>query len=252
MQDLRVTLVQSDIIWENPTANREVLTPQLTQLAGQTDLIILPEMFTTGFTLAGEQLAEVMDNTSEGTTAHWLTKMASVTGAAITGSCIIRDDGKLYNRLLWATPDGELYHYDKNNLFSFAGEDSVYSGGEALLTVHLKGWRIRPFICFDLRFPEWSSRRKGTYDLGIYVANWPDSRQNHWFSLLLARAIENQIYVAGVNRIGRDGNRLCYAGGSVLVDPEGEVLHECGRDQAVTTHQLDGDSLQAYRKRFPM
>lgn len=252
MDDLLVTLVQTDLIWEDPAANRDRLATQLLPLAGQTDLIILPEMFTTGFTLAGEKLAEPMDSECRWTTAHWLGEIAAATGATIAGSCIIRENDRLYNRLLWVTPERKMQHYDKRNLFSFAQEDTVYTAGANLLTVELKGWRIRPFICFDLRFPEWSSRQQGEYDLGIYVANWPDSRENHWRSLLLARAIENQIYVAGVNRVGRDENMLCYSGCSMLVDPEGEVLHQCGSEHELATYLLNYDALQAYRKRFPM
>lgn len=252
MQNLKVTLVQTDIVWENPVANRARLHTSLARLAGQTDLIILPEMFTTGFTLAGGPLAEQMESSSVGTTAHWLAEVAVSTGAAVAGSCIIQEGAKLYNRLLWATPKGGLYYYDKHNLFSFAREDSVYSPGEKLLTVTLKGWRIRPFICFDLRFPAWSSRQHGDYDLGIYVANWPDARKHHWHTLLLARAIENQIYVAGVNRTGEDGNGLRYAGGSVLVAPQGELVHQCGGREEIATHRLDYASLEAYRKNFPM
>jgi len=252
MQDLKVTLVQTDIVWENPLANRARLRATLSGLAGQTDLIVLPEMFTTGFTLAGEHLAEPMDGNGGGATVHWLAEIAADTGAAVAGSCIIGEEGKLFNRLLWVTPDGVLRYYDKHNLFSFAREDSVYSPGEKLLTVSLKGWRIRPFICFDLRFPEWSSRIHGDYDLGIYVANWPETRKKHWHTLLLARAIENQIYLVGVNRVGKDGNSLCYAGGSLLVDPQGELVHQCGAEPEIATHQLDYEVLQTYRQSFPM
>lgn len=247
MPDLRITVVQTALAWENAAANREHFGKLLAPLLGTTDLVILPEMFTTGFTLNGEHLAEEMD----GPTVRWLQRLAQSIDAAVTGSIIIREGTSFYNRLVWMAPSGEMFHYDKRHLFRYAREDTVYTAGKNKLIIDYKGWKIRPFICYDLRFPAWSANVGKEYDLGIYVANWPAARAGHWQALLMARAIENQAYIAGVNRIGRDGNGLEYAGSSALFGPQGESIHECGAQQELVTCTISQSELEGYRSRFP-
>jgi len=243
---LRVTLVQSEIAWEAPAANRHRLAEHFRGLAGHTDLIVLPEMFSTGFSMEAEALAESMN----GPTVGWMREEAAAMGCVITGSVIVRDQGRHFNRLVWARPDGSLAHYDKRHLFRMAGEHAHYAAGGSRLTVELKGWRICPLICYDLRFPVWS-RNRGDYDLLLYVANWPARRALAWSALLRARAIENLCYVAGVNRIGRDGNGASYAGDSVALDFLGRPLSSEGGGDRVETAVLDLESLLAYRQSFP-
>jgi len=243
---LRVTLVQSDIAWQDPTQNRRRLAAHFRGLAGHTDLIVLPEMFSTGFSMDAEALAEPMD----GPTVDWMREEAAAMGCVITGSVIVRDTGRHYNRLVWARPDGTLAHYDKRHLFRMAGEHEHFAAGGARLTVELKGWRICPLVCYDLRFPVWS-RGRDDYDLLLYVANWPARRAHAWSALLRARAIENLCYVAAVNRIGRDGNGASYAGDSVALDFLGQPLSSEGGGDRVETAVLDMESLRAYRESFP-
>ena len=242
---LRVTLVQSDIAWQDPTQNRRRLAAHFRGLAGHTDLIVLPEMFSTGFSMDAEALAEPMD----GPTVDWMREEAAAMGCVITGSVIVRDTGRHYNRLVWARPDGTLAHYDKRHLFRMAGEHEHFAAGGARLTVELKGWRICPLVCYDLRFPVWS-RGRDDYDLLLYVANWPARRAHAWSALLRARAIENLCYVAAVNRIGRDGNGASYAGDSVALDFLGQPLSSEGGGDRVETAVLDMESLRAYRGSF--
>jgi omega-amidase len=243
---LRVTLVQSDIAWQDPGANRRRLAGHFRGLAGHTDLILLPEMFSTGFSMDAEGLAEPMD----GPTIGWMREEAAAMGCVIAGSVIVRDQGRHYNRLVWARPDGTLEHYDKRHLFRMAGEHEHYAAGGARLTVELKGWRVCPLICYDLRFPVWS-RGRGDFDLLLYVANWPARRAHAWSALLRARAIENLCYVAAVNRIGRDGNGASYAGDSVALDFLGQPLSSEGGGDRVETAVLDLQSLCSYRESFP-
>jgi omega-amidase len=243
---LRVTLVQSEIAWEAPVANRHRLAEHFRGLAGHTDLIVLPEMFSTGFSMDAGALAESMN----GPTVGWMREEAAAMGCVITGSLIVRDQGRYFNRLVWARPDGSLAHYDKRHLFRMAGEHNHYAAGGSRLTVEVKGWRVCPLICYDLRFPVWS-RSRGDYDLLLYVANWPARRAHAWAALLRARAIENLCYVAGVNRIGRDGNAVSYAGDSVALDFLGQPLSSEGGGDRVETAVLDMESLRAHRVSFP-
>ncbi|MFO1408409.1 MAG: amidohydrolase [Steroidobacteraceae bacterium] len=243
---LRVTLVQSDLAWQDPEANRRRLASHFRGLAGHTDLIVLPEMFSTGFTMEAAAHAETMD----GPTVGWIREEAAATGCAITGSVVIRDGESCYNRLLWARPDGTLAHYDKRHLFRMAGEHQHYAAGASRLVVEHRGWRICPLVCYDLRFPVWS-RSRGDYDLLVYVANWPARRAHAWAALLRARAIENLSYVAAVNRIGRDGNGATYAGDSVVLDFLGQPISSEGGGDRVETAVLDLESLRAYRTSFP-
>ena len=243
---LRVTLVQTDLEWRDPAANRRRLAAHFRGLAGHTDLVLLPEMFSTGFCMDSEALAEPMD----GPTVGWMREEAAATGCAIAGSLIVRDGDRRHNRLVWARPDGTLAHYDKRHLFRMAGEHDHYAAGDARLVVEHRGWRICPMVCYDLRFPVWS-RSRGDYDLLLYVANWPARRAHAWNSLLRARAIENLSYVAGVNRIGRDGNGATYAGDSVVLDFLGQPISSEGSGDRVETAVLDLESLRAYRASFP-
>jgi len=243
---LRVTLVQSEIAWETPAANRHRLAEHFRGLAGHTDLIVLPEMFSTGFTMDAATHAESMN----GPTVGWMREEAAAMGCVITGSLIVQDQGHYFNRLVWARPDGSLQHYDKRHLFRMAGEHTHYTAGGSRLTIELKGWRVCPLICYDLRFPVWS-RSCGDYDLLLYVANWPARRARAWAALLRARAIENLCYVVGVNRIGRDGNAVSYAGDSVALDFLGRPLSSEGGGDRVETAVLDLESLRSYREEFP-
>ena len=213
MSTLEVTIVQADLYWHDPARNREHFTAVIEVLKEATDLIVLPEMFTTGFSMDAPALAETMD----GDSVRWMREMAASSNAAVCGSLIIAENRQFYNRFICASPAGDLLCYDKRHLFRLADEQSHYSPGEALNTFDLKGWRICPMVCYDLRFPVWS-RNRDSYDLLLYVANWPDRRHHAWETLLRARAIENLSYVAGVNRTGRDGNDIAYSGGSSIID----------------------------------
>jgi predicted amidohydrolase len=243
---LRVTLVQAELAWQDPAANRRNLAAHFRGLVGRTDLVVLPEMFSTGFSMAAAELAEDM----HGPTVGWMREEAAALGCAITGSLIVREDGRCYNRLVWARPDGSVEHYDKRHLFRVANEQQHYAAGARRLVVELKGWRVCPMVCYDLRFPVWS-RSRGDYDVLLYVANWPQRRANAWATLLRARAIENLCYVVGVNRVGRDGNGASYAGDSVALDFLGQPLSSEGGGDRVETAVLDLESLRAYRQSFP-
>jgi len=243
---LRVTMVQCDLAWQEPATNRHRLAAHFRGLAGHTDLVVLPEMFSTGFSMEAAALAEDMD----GPTVGWMREEAAAMGCVLSGSLIVREGGRHFNRLVWARPDGTLAHYDKRHLFRMAGEQQHYAAGERRLTAEVKGWRVCPMICYDLRFPVWS-RSRGDYDLLLYVANWPARRAPAWSALLRARAIENLSYVVGVNRIGRDGNGTNYAGDSVALDFVGQSLSSEGGGDRAETAVLDMESLRSYRESFP-
>lgn len=234
---LKIALVQSDLVWENADENRINFSNKLTSILEPVDLIVLPEMFTTGFSMNPESVFETMD----GNTVSWLQKMAVQKEAAITGSVVIKENGKYYNRLLFVTPDGHIEHYDKKHTFTLAGEDKVYASGKELLTIDYLGWKIRPLVCYDLRFPVWS-RNTEDYDILIYIANWPKVRNVAWDSLLKARAIENMSYCIGVNRVGLDGNKHEYSGHSAAYDVLGEridSISEEKEDIAIITLQKE-------------
>lgn len=246
LQNLNIALVQTTLVWHDCLANHAHFEELLSQAEGA-DLVILPEMFTTGFSMDSETLAEP----ENGITSQWLLNQARRLNAVVTGSVIVRDaDGSHRNRLLWARPDGELLHYDKRHLFRMAGEHEHYSPGERQVQFELKGWRIRPLICYDLRFPVWSRGAQDT-DLLLYTANWPGARRLHWNRLLPARAIENLCYVAAVNRIGTDGKGFAYTGDSQVLDFQGESLLNIGEADGVFHVSLSADSLAAYRQKFP-
>jgi len=247
MDDLRVTLVQTDLSWEDGATNRETIGKLIAAVDAPTDLIILPEMFATGFSMAPQSLAEPM----KGDSVRWLCEIAAIRKVAVCGSLMIKERECYYNRLVWVTPDGGLFSYDKRHLFTFAGEDRIYTAGKRRLQVSLKAWHILPLICYDLRFPAWIRNRPPYYDLAIFVANWPAKRADHWRSLLKARAIENQSYVIGVNRVGHDGNGHEYVGDSMVVDPQGNIVFHRAIDACVTTVSLEAELLRRCRHEFP-
>jgi omega-amidase len=251
---LRVSLVQGATRWHDAAANRAYYGAFARSLKGQTDLIVLPETFTSGFTNETLHQAETM----QGASFAWLKALAQETGVTITGSIVIRDGERCVNRLVWMRPDGSFELYDKRHLFRMAKEHERYAGGDRRLIVEVGGWRICPMVCYDLRFPVWIRNRHGKsaddafeYDLAIFVANWPSPRRQPWRTLLRARAIENLCYVVGVNRVGVDGNELHYGGDSAAIDFVGEPLVELGAQEQVVTVTLDGQALAAHRERFP-
>ena len=245
MSTLNVTIVQADLAWHDAAGIREQFTAVIESLPEPTDLIVLPEMFTTGFSMDAPDLAETMD----GDSVTWMRDMAVKRNAAVCGSIIIADKQQYFNRFICASPAGDLQCYDKRHLFRLADEQDHYAPGNELLTFDLKGWRICPMVCYDLRFPVWSRNRE-LYDLLLYVANWPDRRHHAWATLLRARAIENLSYVAGVNRTGTDGNDIPYAGGSSIIDFLGEDLANLEDHVGSASADLDLEKLTAFRDRF--
>ncbi len=250
MTDLKLTIVQSNLYWEDKKANLNQFTDKLSSITESTDLIILPEMFTTGFSMNATALAETM----EGETVNWMKLHAAKKGCAITGSFICEENGKYFNRLVWVDEHGSCYSYDKRHLFSMAAEHEHYSNGNTKLMVTLKGWNICPLICYDLRFPVWSRNTKeNPYDLLIYVANWPERRQHPWKTLLLARAIENQAYVVGLNRVGTDVHQVIYSGDSAVINYKGEVMSTTPPHvESIETLTLSYANLKDFRKEFPV
>jgi len=247
MRDLKITLIQTSLFWENIESNLSLFAEKIDGISDETDLIVLPEMFTTGFSMNAEKLAQDMD----GKAAGWLREKARSRQTDITGSMIIRENGEYFNRLLWAKPDGTLFHYDKRHLFRMTGEDKIYSPGNQNITIEINGWRIRPFICYDLRFPCWTRNFNNSYDVAIFIASWPEKRSYHWKTLLTARAVENQCYVIGVNRIGEDGNGYRHSGDSSVIDFAGGILFQKQNKEAVFSVSLSYSALDEYRKSFP-
>ncbi len=254
MIDLRVSLVQSATLWHDSPGNRGMISSLCLPLQGQTDLVVLPETFTSGFTNETLVNAESMD----GPTLVWMRDLANGLQAVVTGSVVMRDGDRFFNRLLWVRPDGTLEYYDKRHLFRMAREHQRYAGGDRRLIVELHGWRVCPMVCYDLRFPVWIRNRfnrstpdRFDYDLLLFVANWPSARRQPWRTLLRARAIENLCYVAGVNRVGTDGNEIHYAGDSAVIDQVGEHIVELGAQVQVATTALSAAALLAHRERFP-
>jgi len=244
---LSVTLIQSNLLWEDKAGNLKHFQNKIENITEATDLIILPEMFTTGFSMTPEPFAEKMG----GKTVNWMQKMAKSANAAIAGSIIIKDNADYLNRFLFVKPDGEYHYYDKRHLFAMAGEGELYTQGKENILIEYKGWRIRPLICYDLRFPVWSRNTDG-YDLLIYVANWPEKRIAHWRALLQARAIENQAYVVAVNRIGLDGNNYRYSGDSAIYDPMGEKISKTKpNEESVETLSISTELIKNSRKALP-
>ena len=251
MQPLTITIIQTNLFWEDKTANLNMLQQKIEGIKEKTEVVILPEMFSTGFSMKPENLAETM----EGNTIQWMKEVASKNRIILTGSVIIKENGNYYNRLIWMLPNGQVGKYDKRHLFAFAGEHEHYSPGKKRLIASVKGWKINLQICYDLRFPVWARQSPGEndlkYDVLINVANWPQKRNIAWNTLLQARAIENQCFVVGVNRVGEDGNKNIYLGDSQIIDPLGEVLFHRSLDETVATFTLSKDTIAKVRDQFP-
>ena len=248
---LKIALVQTELYWKDKTANMAMLEEKVLNLSSVVDLVILPEMFTSGFTMDAREVAEPMNFT----TTKWMKQIAAQTRAVVTGSIIIEEKGLFYNRLLWVNPDGKVDFYDKRHLFRMAGEGSHYDMGRERKVFKLKGWKIMPQICYDLRFPIWSRNRvkdgELEFDLIIYVANWPSPRISAWDVLLKARSVENLSYSIGVNRIGQDGNDVPYSGHSAAYNFKGDTLVFSDNKEEILYVDLDLDALQEYRTKFP-
>ncbi len=246
-EQLHITLIQPDIVWENKEANLQQYEKMIAGIAGNKHVVVLPEMFSTGFSMAPERLAEPMG----GSSVKWMADMAVRYRCILTGSLMIEEDGKYYNRMLWVQPDGRIGTYDKRHLFAYADEDQHYTPGSKRLITSVNGWRINLMICYDLRFPVWARNQGDEYDVLLYVANWPEPRSLAWRTLLQARAIENQSYVVGVNRVGKDGKDFNYIGESSVFGPLGEPLWQKANEPACHTVTLEKDVLQKVRAKLP-
>lgn len=246
-QELKVSLVQADLSWENPEANRQHLETLIAPLSGKIHIAILPETFSTGFSMEAGRLAETM----EGTSVRWLKHCAAKYRMIVCGSMITEDGGHYYNRLLWVQPDGIVHFYNKRHLFSYAGEDREFTAGDKKIIVQVNGWKICPMICYDLRFPVWA-RNTEAYDVLLYIANWPERRNEAWETLLKARAIENQSVVIGVNRVGSDGNGHRYIGNSSIYGPLGETIAKAsGAEEQLIHATLSKAHLTEVRTQLP-
>ncbi len=247
-ESLSITIIQPLMAWEDKGANLAHYESLIAANGDKKEIVVLPEMFSTGFSMAPERLAEGMD----GATVAWMRRIAASYRIILTGSLIIEDEGRYYNRLVWMQPDGMHYHYDKRHLFGFAGEDAHYKPGDRRLVVSVKGWKICPIVCYDLRFPVWARNiADAPYDVLLVVANWPERRSLAWKTLLQARAIENQCYAIGVNRVGEDGKGIRYSGDSSVFGPLGEPLWQQHSAEAVHTAVLSRADLDAARSQFP-
>lgn len=263
MSNLTISLIQTRLHWEDKPANLQMLEEKIMRIAKKTEIVVLPEMFSTGFSMRPEELAETM----EGETVQWMKRIAAQKKVILTGSVIIKEeaaDGQVnyFNRLIWMLPNGQYGVYDKRHRFAYAGEDDHYTAGNKRLIASVKGWKINLLVCYDLRFPVWARqsppqlRERGPgaemeYDVLIYVANWPERRIHAWKTLLQARAIENQCYVVGVNRVGDDGNNIRYSGESMIIDPLGEVLYTKKDEEDICTITLEKTHLDSVRDKFP-
>ena len=248
MSTLIITGIQSSLHWEDKEANLQMFEEKIFSISQPTEIVVLPEMFSTGFSMQPKKLAEPMD----GETVEWMKQIAAKKKIILTGSVIIEADGNFYNRLVWVLPNGQIGYYDKRHLFAYGDEDQHYTPGKKRLIASVKGWKINLLVCYDLRFPVWSRQQGDSeYDVLIYVANWPERRAQAWTSLLRARAIENQSYVIGVNRTGDDGNKIPYTGESMAVNPMGEILYHKNDEEDVFTVTLDRSDLEKTREKFP-
>ncbi len=275
-QPLLISLIQTKLHWEDKSSNLQMLEEKILGIKERTEIVVLPEMFSTGFSMKPELLAETM----EGETVKWMKRVAAEKKIILTGSIIIEDTSQAatsagagqaarpvyYNRLIWMLPNGQLGYYDKRHLFAYAEEDKHYSAGNKRLIASVKGWKINLMVCYDLRFPVWarqtsppfpspsrmlSGERGAEYDVLIYIANWPERRVQAWKTLLQARAIENQCYVVGVNRVGDDGNNIHHSGDSMVVDPMGDTLYTKNQEEDIFTIALDKAHLQTVREKLP-
>jgi omega-amidase len=254
MSDLKVTLIQSRLQWEDIAANLRMFDEKIDAIGERTEVVILPEMFSTGFSMQSEKLAETMD----GSAVQWMKKKAAQKNIILTGSLIIKNEqGEYVNRLIWMQPNGAYGVYDKRHLFGYAGEDAHYHPGDRRLIAQVKGWKINLTVCYDLRFPVWSRNvitpdtNAPAYDILINVANWPERRATAWKTLIQARAIENQCYAIGVNRVGDDGNNIYHSGDSSIIDPLGEIIYRKGHDEDIFTTTLERAKLDEIRKNIP-
>jgi predicted amidohydrolase len=251
-------LIQSHLHWEDKGANLAFFEQKIVNLEAPTEIVILPEMFNTGFSMQPELHAETM----EGPSVEWMRRIAMSQKVILTGSLMIQEGGQYYNRLIWMLPNGECGHYDKRHLFAFAGEDQHYTAGNKRLIASVKGWKINLQICYDLRFPVWARQQSVTastteaennteYDVLLYVANWPEKRNHAWKTLLTARAIENQCFTIGVNRVGVDGNNIAHSGDSMVVGPLGEIIYHRAYEEDVFHIQLQKEEIKNTRAQFP-
>ena len=256
MSTLYLTIIQTHLYWEDKKANLSALEEKINAIKTPAELVVLPEMFSTGFSMRPEEFAEKMD----GPAVAWMRKIAASKKIILTGSLIIEEQGNFYNRLIWMLPNGDCGHYDKRHRFAFAGEDKKYTAGSKRLIASVKGWKINLQVCYDLRFPVWSRQSpspgekeagRSEYDLLVYVANWPERRSLAWKTLLQARAIENQSYVAGVNRVGEDGNQIRHSGDSMIIDPLGEIVYQQTGKEDVFTYCLQKSRIEEVRNKFP-
>src|SRR5690606_14372361 len=247
MEPIKITIFQAYLFWENVEKNLQNLELKLSGLREKTDLIVLPEMFNTGFTMNARELAEDMN----GKTVTWMKKIAEKHRAVVTGSLIIKENDNFYNRLVWMKPDGTYEVYNKRHLVGFAHEDETFTAGNEQKTVELNGWKIRLGICYDLRFPVFLRNKNQAYDLLLLVASWPDRRSAHWRSLIHARAIENQSFVIGVNRVGHDGKQVYHSGHSMCINPNGETVYYKPEDEDLYTFSINYEDLLKTRQYFP-
>ena len=255
MSSLTITIIQSKLHWEDKTANLEMLEEKINRISQKTEIVVLPEMFSTGFSMKPEQLAEGMD----GDTVAWMKRISGEKKIVLTGSLMIKENNKYFNRLIWMLPNGQMGLYDKRHLFAYAQEDLHYTAGNKRLIASVKGWKINLLVCYDLRFPVWSrqaqhgsgEKQAVEYDVLIYVANWPEKRAHMWRTLLQARAIENQSYCIGVNRVGNDGNGISHSGDSMIVSPLGEVIYHKAHDEDIYTATLQKEELLTIREKMP-
>ena len=245
---LTITLIQTDLVWEDIDFNLSLLEDKINSIKEKPEVIVLPEMFSTGFSMNPEKVAETM----EGKAVQWMKRIAMAKKAILTGSLAIEEDGQYFNRLIWMLPNGQFSYYDKRHLFAFAGENEHYTAGNKRLIAQVKGWKINLQVCYDLRFPVWARQQnEAEYDVLLYVATWPERRNLAWKTLLAARAIENQCYAIGVNRVGNDGNDIYHSGDSLLINPLGETLYTKAHEEDVYTFTLDKEPLETIRKQLP-
>lgn len=248
INNLKITIFQAYLFWENVDKNLQNITLRLSMgVKEKTDLIVLPEMFNTGFSMNAAELAEEMG----GKTMTWMAQAASKYECVVTGSLMIKEDGKFFNRMIWMLPSGACQHYDKRHLFGMGEEDHTYTAGHDQVIVKLKGWKIRLAICYDLRFPVYLRNRDNSYDMLLIIANWPDKRISHWKTLIAARAIENQSYVVAVNRVGHDGNEVYHSGHSMCIDAYGNTVYYKPEDEDLYTFSINYEEMVKIRRSFP-
>lgn len=252
-ENLNFAVIQTDLVWENPSANRAILEKKIRACKRSTDVIVLPEMFTTAFTMNAKPLAETLS----GETVKWLEFLAVQMNYVICGSIIVKNNNEYYNTFIWVQPDGTIYHYSKKHLFRLSNEQLTYTAGEEQLLIHYKGWNIRPIICYDLRFPVWCRNRthsteqyRGEYDVLLVVANWPERRALPWKTLTQARAIENLSFVVACNRVGKDANEIYHSGDSVIINPLGDKLAENSADEVILYAELSMEHLIHVRRTY--